>query len=51
MMPKTTPSPASAPAENVRLIRIAARASVTVAGILIAAKLMAWTLTDSVGLL
>jgi ferrous-iron efflux pump FieF len=49
MMPKTTPSPA--PAENVRLIRIAARASVTVAGILIAAKLMAWTLTDSVGLL
>jgi len=51
MMPKTTPSPASAPAENVRLIRLAARASVTVAGILIAAKLMAWTLTDSVGLL
>jgi divalent metal cation (Fe/Co/Zn/Cd) transporter len=36
---------------NVRLIRLAARASVAVAGLLIAAKLIAWTLTDSVGLL
>lgn len=34
-----------------RLIRLAARASVAVASLLIAAKLVAWTLTDSVGLL
>lgn len=33
------------------LIRMAARASVAVAAILIATKLVAWTLTDSVGLL
>ena len=33
------------------LIRLAARASVAVAAVLIATKLVAWTLTDSVGLL
>lgn len=48
---KPTPSPVFGNAENMRLIRLAARASVAVASLLIAAKLVAWTLTDSVGLL
>ena len=38
-------------ARNVRLIQFAALASVAVAALLIAAKLIAWLLTDSVGLL
>jgi ferrous-iron efflux pump FieF len=51
-MPQPSVStPAPADERNVRLIRAAARASVAVAGLLIAAKLVAWTLTDSVGLL
>ncbi len=44
-------SPAPTRAQNMNLIRLAARASVAVAAVLIATKLVAWTLTDSVGLL
>lgn len=51
-MPKSPVStPASVNEGNIRLIRLAARASVAVAALLIATKLVAWTLTDSVGLL
>ena len=43
--------PASANEKNVRLIRLAAHASVAVASLLILTKLIAWLITDSVSLL
>jgi ferrous-iron efflux pump FieF len=49
--PSVAPSAVPIDARNVRLIQFAARASVAVAALLIAAKLIAWLLTDSVGLL
>jgi ferrous-iron efflux pump FieF len=51
-MPDTAvPTPASATETNVRLIRLAAHASVAVASLLILTKLAAWLITDSVSLL
>ena len=51
-MPLTAVSPPLSPTEaNHRLIRLAARASVAVASLLIATKLGAWLITDSVSLL
>ena len=51
-MPQTSVSPPVSPNEaNHRLIRLAARASVALASLLILAKLAAWLITDSVSLL
>lgn len=51
-MPESAVSPPVSPTEaNHRLIRLAAQASVAVASLLIAAKLAAWLITDSVSLL
>jgi ferrous-iron efflux pump FieF len=51
MNPRPVDQPASAPSDSARLMRLATHAALGVALVLVAAKTMAWILTDSVSLL